>query len=149
MNRDNLLKIFLVALICAEAVFPPVATARPGTPNELKSSVSVDNEVCFSFRNTASEPVVFDLDFSPAGATSRLFSRSGNCRVDSACKRLFEHRDPFYHRGQLVTMCTDRLPPRTHLCMRAIAREWNSGDPQSGHVSDRWSAWVCATTRDR
>jgi hypothetical protein len=136
----------LSILVCSHVLFSPLAMARPGTPNELKGSVGQNNQFCFSFKNTATEPVVFDLEFSPAGSTSRLFSKSRSCQFDSACKRLFERRDPFFHRGQLITLCTDPLSVQTHrICMRAIAREWNNGDPQSGHVSDEWSAWGCAT----
>jgi|SRR5579872_3121036 len=153
MVLDTKTRIFgIVALICSllTCILPiAAAQARPGTPNEVRSFVTWDNALCYSFQNRASEPVVFDIDYMPQGASRFIFAQSRRCQQDPVCRRVVEHREPFYQRGQTITMCTNSVRPSTRLCLRVIAREWNNGDPQSGHVSDNWSAWTCAQVPQR
>jgi hypothetical protein len=138
---------------------PHTVFARPGTPTDVKLSVEDHRRVYFRFRNTAKEPVVFDFDLTINGRAADPQSLNNknwylNCGVpdepsDPLCTRAI-YKGPFTYKGdqgEEFQIYSNRIPASSNVCMRVIAREWNNGDPQSGLVSEQWSAWACGTTK--
>jgi len=153
------LLFFVGVVLLGVAAMPHSVLARPGTPVDVKLSVEDHRRIYFGFRNVAKEPVVFDFDLSINGHTADLqtaYSKNWflNCGspeepTEPVCKKVIFHipSDPFIYVGQVLSVYSTRMPPNSRICLRVIAREWNNGNPQSGLVSDQWSAWACGTTK--
>jgi hypothetical protein len=138
---------------------PWAVFARPGTPKDVKLFVRDHRRIYFGFVNTAKEPVVFNFDITINGRTENIKADnfSGNyllnCGIpdehpDSLCSRTLGRGGPITDSDtHLLQVYSNRIPPNSRICVRVIAREWNNGDPQSGNVSEQWSAWACGTTK--
>lgn len=122
----------LVALSTLAAVGTADAACsdRPGTPNNVKAHVVGPNQITFTWTNTATERVWWDINVTDGKGHATAYSQTGVGRGDQG-------------RGLPASHMLIGLKPGETVCVRIKAR---TGPRREGCVSQLWSGQVCATT---
>ena len=109
------------------------AADRPGTPIDVTVASNAPWELTVSWLPTASEDACIEFQSTQNGQPVDL--HAGCVDRSSDTSRLLGERQSKTFTG---------LDYNSTYCFQVRARDWNDGDPQSGYVSELWSAQVCA-----
>ena len=156
-------RIVAVALAAGCTAYAGDSMARPGTPNQTSVRALEAHVIELNFVNTASEQVTFDFELtklsSPAAHfddpnavpldARKFFSCIGLSNPTSSfqCTQMIKWQAPIEQNGAHLAVYGNKFDANSRYCSRVRAREWHDGHPQEGNVSDKWSAWKCATTQ--
>jgi hypothetical protein len=142
--RRTLVLIFAAAALGGSS--GAIARDRPGTPNGVIAwvegkSVTRLPRVAVSFRNTASEPVTFLMEWTENGVRMPSRQQGDDCVRGSAQHYLcYALSSLMKQREHPVAFIIDNLEFDSRYCFRFMARD------EDGVISEIWSAWACAQT---